>query len=318
MDLVTLALAKSYTDKEIQKAEMGDIQLDTELGKSGFAADSKAIKEYVDNAISQTSTWTLLHENSYQKVYLADYSNTPIDIEKGKSLASPTSTSYDALTAFIAACYEFCRGNRFTNYNYQAERIAQNGAILVSEGVLTGSLKISVSASANRNEYRNLSLIRAAKEGKKCWLITDNTDGSGARVATIFEDGTIGANTCPLTDSTLSVEGVPADAKVVGEILATKQPLGNYALKEEIPIKNSQLENDSGFLTEAPVTSVNGQRGDIVLSAEDFNAEVSGTSAALLSTHNTSTEAHNDIRLEIKDLADRLTAFFDSDDATLD
>lgn len=52
MDLVTLALAKSYTDKEIQKAEMGDIQLDAELGKSGFAADSGAVKEYVDNAIN--------------------------------------------------------------------------------------------------------------------------------------------------------------------------------------------------------------------------------------------------------------------------
>jgi hypothetical protein len=52
MDLVTLALANSYTDKEIQKAEMGDIQLDTELGKSGFAADSGAVKEYVDNAIN--------------------------------------------------------------------------------------------------------------------------------------------------------------------------------------------------------------------------------------------------------------------------
>lgn len=52
MDLVTLALAKSYTDEEIQKAEMGDIQLDAELGKSGFAADSGAVKEYVDNAIN--------------------------------------------------------------------------------------------------------------------------------------------------------------------------------------------------------------------------------------------------------------------------
>lgn len=32
-----------------------------------------------------------------------------------------------------------------------------------------------------------------------------------------------------------------------------------------IPTKVSQLENDSGFLTEAPVTSVNGQTGDVIL-----------------------------------------------------
>lgn len=66
MDLTTLALAKSYTDKQIEKAEMGDIELDSSLTKAGFAADAaavgKAIKnvdlsglateEYVNNAIA--------------------------------------------------------------------------------------------------------------------------------------------------------------------------------------------------------------------------------------------------------------------------
>lgn len=36
--------------------------------------------------------------------------------------------------------------------------------------------------------------------------------------------------------------------------------------KDEIPTKVSQLENDSGFLTSAPVTSVNGMTGDVVIS----------------------------------------------------
>jgi hypothetical protein len=216
MDLVTLALAKSYTDKEIQKAEMGDIQLDTGLGKSGYAADSGAVKEYIDNAMSQTSTWISLYENQYQKIRLADYSNTPIDIEKGKSLSSPTSTSYDALTAFVAACYQFCKGGRNTNYEYFAKNITQNGAVLKSGGVLTANqYNISVSASLNKNEYRNIHLSRETLNGKAGWIITDNTDGSGNRIAVILDDGTIYANTCPLTDTTLTAPGIPADADAV-------------------------------------------------------------------------------------------------------
>lgn len=48
--------------------------------------------------------------------------------------------------------------------------------------------------------------------------------------------------------------------------------------------------------------------------AQEVGAEPAGT----VSGHNTSKEAHGDLRLELKALADRLTAFFDSDDTTLD
>lgn len=37
-----------------------------------------------------------------------------------------------------------------------------------------------------------------------------------------------------------------------------------------------------------------------------------------ISEHNTSSDAHNDVRLLIKDLSEKLNAFFDSDDETLD
>lgn len=39
-----------------------------------------------------------------------------------------------------------------------------------------------------------------------------------------------------------------------------------------IPTKTSQLTNDSGFLTSAPVTSVNSQTGAVILTASDINA----------------------------------------------
>ncbi len=47
-------------------------------------------------------------------------------------------------------------------------------------------------------------------------------------------------------------------------------------------------------------------------------AQPKGTAEAAVSQHNTDTGAHNDLRLELKALSDRLTAFFDSDDQTLD
>ena len=96
------------------------------------------------------------------------------------------------------------------------------------------------------------------------------------------------------------------------------QPSGNYALKTEIP--------------NVPVQSVNGKTGAVTLSASDVNArsslwlptyteigaEKSGTASSVVSTHNTETKAHNDIRLLVADLAERLDALADSDDETLD
>ena len=47
-------------------------------------------------------------------------------------------------------------------------------------------------------------------------------------------------------------------------------------------------------------------------------AQPKGTAEAAVSQHNTSTNAHNDLRLELKAINDRLAAFFDSDNQTLD
>lgn len=99
------------------------------------------------------------------------------------------------------------------------------------------------------------------------------------------------------------------------------QPAGNYALKSEIP--------------SVPVKSVNGKTGNVQLSASDVGAlpssytppnqtaeqvgaDLKGTATSAVSQHNTADDSHNDIRLELKAINDRLTAFFDSDDKTLD
>ena len=80
--------------------------------------------------------------------------------------------------------------------------------------------------------------------------------------------------------------------------------------------------------------TVNGKAlsGDIALNADDVGArpetwmpthsdvgaEKSGTAASAVGSHNTNTDAHNDIRLLITGLATRLDALANSDDETLD
>lgn len=121
------------------------------------------------------------------------------------------------------------------------------------------------------------------------------------------------------------------DAKYLTE----HQDLSEYAKKTDIP--------------SVPVQSVNGKTGAVNLSASDVGArpatwmptaqevgalpstytppnqtaaqvgaDPKGTAASAVSEHNVDTDAHNDLRTELKALSDRLTAFFDSDDTTLD
>ena len=98
------------------------------------------------------------------------------------------------------------------------------------------------------------------------------------------------------TDASLSIVNAAADAKAVGDALDIKadqelvdevvgvladheviynnlqSQISNKAAKADIPTKTSELENDSGFLDAAPVTSVNGQTGAVTLSASDVGA----------------------------------------------
>lgn len=117
--------------------------------------------------------------------------------------------------------------------------------------------------------------------------------------------------------------------------LTEHQDISGYAKKSELPTKVSQLQNDSGYLTEhqslegyAKTSEIPTKPEDIGAlpdtytppnqTAEQVGADPKGTATSAVSQHNTADNSHNDIRLELKALSDRLTAFFDSDDTTLD
>ena len=88
---------------------------------------------------------------------------------------------------------------------------------------------------------------------------------------------------------------------VANKPLSAAQGVALKALIDAItvPTKTSQLTNDSGYLTSAPITSVNSKTGAVTLMASDVGADASGTASSLVSAHNTATDAHADIRGEI-------------------
>lgn len=67
------------------------------------------------------------------------------------------------------------------------------------------------------------------------------------------------------------------------EDIVTKEKL--EVVEAAIPTKTSQLDNDSGFITSAPVTSVNNKTGVVTLSATDVSAipsTLTGTAGQVL------------------------------------
>lgn len=65
-------------------------------------------------------------------------------------------------------------------------------------------------------------------------------------------------------------------------------------------------------------THINNKSNPHGVTAAQIGADPTGTASAAVSTHNTATDAHNDIRLLIEGLTTRLNTLADSDDTTLD
>lgn len=109
------------------------------------------------------------------------------------------------------------------------------------------------------------------------------------------------------------------------------------SVKNSIPIKISELDNDEGYLTSVPSEYITedelsakgyltqhqslddyAKKTEIPTTAAQVGADPSGTAGNKVSEHNTSTTSHNDIRLLIEELTARFNALANSDDDTLD
>ena len=111
---------------------------------------------------------------------------------------------------------------------------------------------------------------------------------------------------------------VPEWAKQPTKPTYTAHEVGALPDTTKIPSKTSDLQNDSGFLTQHQDLSGYALKSEIPNVASDIGAESEGTAESKVSAHNVSDTAHNDIRLLLQGLTERLNALADSDDTTLD
>lgn len=105
--------------------------------------------------------------------------------------------------------------------------------------------------------------------------------------------------------------------------MANKKAISKSNLELALTENNKKIKQytDTKVSDKVPSTrTVNGKAlsSNITLSASDVGAEPSGTAASKVAEHNTATDAHNDMRLLIEDLVNRLNALANSDDTTLD
>lgn len=111
---------------------------------------------------------------------------------------------------------------------------------------------------------------------------------------------------------------VPDWAKQPEKPSYTASEVGALPDTTKIPSKTSDLQNDSGFLTEHQDLSGYALKSEVPKSASDVGADAAGTAESKVSEHNVALDAHNDIRLLVQGLTERLNALADSDDTTLD
>lgn len=92
---------------------------------------------------------------------------------------------------------------------------------------------------------------------------------------------------------------VPAWAKASSKPSYTKSEVG---LGNVDNVKQYSASNPPPY----PVTKVNNKTGAVTLSASDVGADASGTASSAVSSHNTNTSAHADIREQINQLSSEI------------
>lgn len=101
---------------------------------------------------------------------------------------------------------------------------------------------------------------------------------TGARGVTYLVD----SYTRTDTDKAVTPKALNNVYKLIPVKVSQLENDSGYITIAAVPTKTSELENDSGFITFAPVTSVNGETGNVVLEASDVGAATTGNIQAYI------------------------------------
>ena len=161
--------------------------------------------------------------------------------ENGLNVES-TSTYYEnALSEFVGNLYTLMRRTQY--FDSFAKNVVNSGFRLIDAGVLLDDTTYFFACVSNSNDVNNPNKIAFVsvkhQSTRSRWQLTDTSAWNVLRTALINDDGTLYQQTLDYTDTSLTKNGLPADAKVTGEALASK------ADKTDI-VQSDWNENDEG------------------------------------------------------------------------
>lgn len=209
--------------------------------------------------------------------YIASGPSGPSDLIINKSgIIISTATSEDLLHAGGGTT----RLKTINNTSLLGEgNIEVSANIPIASNTVLGGIKVGAGLSINPDT----GVLSATGGGT-----ADSVDW--ANITSKPDSFTPAAHTHQIAD----VEGLQGE-------LDSKQPVGNYALKSEIPANTSQLYNDSGFITQAAVDTVVGDAPESLNTIEKL-ADALLNNPNILSTINQTLNNKQDVLVSGEDI----------------
>lgn len=272
---------------------------------------------------------------------LADFGvywgNSEFDIEGAMNLTSTVLSTYSAL-----GCLHGCVSRLWSQADIEANIAAWMPRIIpdfesISNAGLLPNTSMSICAKSRARDNIQLIYSIGSIDGNYTHFVQFYSPISNTDIGVIYYNNNTGEYSASRhigavqgnasTDETLSLHFYAADAKAVGEALATKADSSHthddrYYTETEVDTllssKSDTTHNhDSAY-------DIKGSANTALDSAKSYtDSKTSGLASTStvetnISTHNTSDSAHNDIRDLITDLTTRLNTLANSDDTTLD
>ena len=169
-------------------------------------------------------------------------------------------------------------------------------------------------ALAEAKEYTNTELDKTAESLEASIAEVSESVATKADSSTVTSHTSNKSNPHGVTLTQLGVTATAEELNIMDGIAATTDEL-NYV---NGVTSNIQTQLNAKAAASALIEHTDSKSNPHGVTADQVGADAKGTASSAVSSHNTNTSAHNDIRELITGLTNRMNALADSDDTTLD